>query len=361
MSILKKKGNAGGARDFSMKSRNSLTNGARQRDAVFQRDDAKYTSKRSQRRTATWMELHAKPVGFVLGLIGGWLFSWLVIGVLTRVFITPLIHMFTNTSVIHMFDPIRISIGEHGVNAGIFLYIAGRFWLFIPALVLATLVSVVYGKQAAKTVAKLDDSAMETDVNDAWIWSVGEMIEQYAVIADLGMHTKTVPVSSIVGHIYLKNNGLKKLNMAKHDKTGKIIRDENGEIVREKVPMIDNSNIRKTLDMQGLKELDEKSLLIDATKYPYDEKDGRVRTLADAINEDWYMPDFEFLRPMGAYFVETNSVHTLILSMTRGNKTQLATLATVDAWRRDSTLWNLVTNDPKGGAQCSLVKSWGSK
>lgn len=356
MKIFKSKTKSG-ARDFSLKSRNSLTSSSRSRDDVFQQDQTGRNTVRSTRRTASWYELHAKPVAFVGGFVIGWLISLMAvtgIGVVTAKWLSGIA---VNNN-LHTFDLWFQSIRNHGsIFAGSLFYFSGRFWLIIPAAVVGTLAMVSLGKQAAKIVAKLDDSAMQTDVNDAWIWSVEEMIEQYAVIADLGMHTKSVPVSSLVGHIYLKNKGLKTIQMAEHDKTGAIVYDDEGNIVRKKVPLIDDSNIRKTLDIQGLKELDTSDLLVDATKYAYDEKDGKIRTLADAINEDWFMPDYEILRPMGAYFVETNSVHTLILSMTRGNKTQLVTLATVDAWRRDNTLWNLVTNDPKGGARRFLVKS----
>lgn len=348
MAIFKKKSKSGNARDFSIKSRNSLTSGSRQRDSVFQQNDIGRNTVRSSRRQATWIELHAKPVAFGVGLVVGWLISLIIVTGIAAVLARWLSAIAVNNN-LHYFDAWFTSVRSHGsIFEGSLIYFATRTWLLIPAVLMGVLAMISFGKQAAKTVAKLDDSAMQTDVNDAWIWSVGEMIEQYAVIADLGMHSTSTAVSSIVGHIYLKNKGLKHINMAKHDETGSIMYDEDGNVLREKVPLIDNTDIRKTLDMQGLTELDLKSMLIDATKYPYDKKDGRIRTLADAINEDWYMPDYEFLRPMGAYFVETNSVHTLILSMTRGNKTQLATLSTVDAWRRDNTLWNLVTNDPKG-------------
>ena len=348
MKLFNRKSANSRGRNFTIKSRNSLTGSARSRDDVFQQDSTGRDTVRTTRRTASWYELHAKPVAFAGGFAIGWLVSLIAmtgIGVITAKWLS---NIAVNNN-LHTFDNWFQSIRNHGsVFGGSLIYFVGQFWLVIPALVVATLAMVSLGKQAAKIVAKLDDSAMQTDVNDAWIWSVKEMIEQYAVIADLGMHTRTVPVSSLVGHIYLKNKGLKTLQMAQHDKTGNIVRDENGNIVRKKVPLIDDTNIRKTLDIQGLRELDLKDLLIDPTKYDYDEKDGRIRTLAEAINEDWFMPDYELLRPMGAYFVETNSVHTLILSMTRGNKTQLVTQATVDAWRRDNTLWNLLVNDPKG-------------
>lgn len=352
---MKNKG--GKARDFSIKSRNSLTSGSRLRDSVFQENDVGRNTVRSSRRQATWVELHAKPVAFGGGVVFGWLISLIVVTGIATVLAKLLSSIAVNNN-LHYFDAWFTSIRSHGsIFEGSLIYFATQTWLLVPAVLIGVLAMISFGKQAAKTVAKLDDSAMQTDVNDTWIWSVAEMIEQYPVIADYGMHTNTVSVSSIVGHIYLKNNGLKKINMAKHDETGAIMYDEDGNVLREKVPLIDNADIRRTLDVQGLAELDLKSMLIDATKYPYDKKDGRIRTLADAINEDWYMPDYEFLRPMGAYFVETNSVHTLVLSMTRGNKTQLVTFATVDAWRRDNTLWNLVTNDPKGGARRFLVKS----
>lgn len=356
MNIFKHKSGTS-RRNFTIKSKNSLTGSARARDDVFQTDPTGRETVRATRRKASWYELHAKPVAFIGGFIVGWLISLIAvtgIGVITAKWLS---NIAVNNS-LHTFDNWFTSIRTHGsIFGGSLFYFAGKSWLLIPAVVVATLAMVSLGKQAAKTVAKLDDSAMQTDVNDAWIWSVKEMIEQYAVIADLGMHSKSVPVSSLVGHIYLRNKGLKSIQMAQHDKTGSILHDENGEILRKKVPLIDNSNIRKTLDIQGLRELELKDLLIDATKYDYDEKDGKIRTLAEAINEDWFMPDFEILRPMGAYFVETNSVHTLVLSMTRGNKTQLVTQATVDAWRRDNTLWNLLVNDPKGGARRFLVKS----
>lgn len=350
--MKKVKNKKNGQRDFSIKSTNSLTGKGRIRDSVFQRDNTAYDSQRAERRQVTWFEKHARSVWFVIGFIAGWFIGWLLISGIGAV-LAKLLASASAQYGWHAYDAWFATIRAHGsVFVGTLAYTIWKPWLVIPASALGVTMMVSIGNQAAKTVAKLDDSALLTDVNDSWIWSVPEMIEHYAVIADRGMHTKSAPVSSLVGHIYLKNHGLKSLNMAKHDKVGNIIKDEEGNIVREKVPMIDNRNLRQVLDIQGLSELDPKDILVDATQYDYDKtKDGRIRTLAEAINEDWYMPDYELLRPMGAYFIETNSIHTLILSMTRGNKTQLTTLATVDAWRRDNTLWNLVVNDPKGEMQ----------
>lgn len=348
-------------RDFNTKSQSRISGKTRSRDAVFQRDDAKYNSVRTDKQQITAFHRHAKSIGFGIGFVAGWLFALILSIVLTTMSVHLLVQANSslNLSILnHLFESIR----HHNsiVGGTIAYYIFKPIFVFI-GLVAGVVLMIGMGKQASKRIAMLDDSALQTDVNDAWIWSVEEMIEQYAVIADLGMHSKTVSVSSIVGHIYLKNNGLKEVNMAQHDETGQIIYDEDGNVVRKKVPLINDKPLRKILDMQGLRELSEKDVPIDARKYNYDEKDGRIRTLADAINEDWFMPDYEILRPMGAYFIETNSVHTLVLSMTRGNKTQLASMSTVDVWRRDATRWNLLVNDPKGGAQRSLVKSWGSK
>lgn len=345
--MVRKRKRQSKARDFSVKSKNSLTSSARSRDAVFQRDDVQYNTNRSSRRKASWAENHARPLAFGIAFVVGWMFSLLIITGLGSIAAGYLAKMSSENSW-HNFDPWFQSIRNHqSIFGGSLVYFAGKLWVCLPALVIATLSSVVFGKQADKRIAKLDDSAMQTDVNDSWIWSVAEMIEQYKVIADFGAHSKTTSVSSIVGHIYLKDKGLKSINMALHDDKGNILYDENGEVRRKKVPLIDRTDIRKVLDKQGLNELNVEDILIDATKYPHDEKNGRVRTLADAINEDWFIPDYEILRPMGAYFVESNSVHTLILSMTRGNKTQLVSFSTLDAWRRDNTRWNLLTNDPK--------------
>ena len=354
MSLLSKKNKA---RDFSMKSNNSLVGKVRKRDSVFQDNKTVRNSKRADRRQANWYERHARPVAFVGGTIFGWLVSVLIISGLMTV-IAKWLFDISKQGNIHVFDDMFQSMrNHHSLFIGAFAYVSLKPWILIPSILVGTLAMVALGKQAAKIVAKLDDTAMLTDVDDSWIWSVGEMIEQYAVIADFGMHSKTASVSGIVGHIYLQNKGLNSITMAMHDEAGNILYDDDGNVIRKKVPMINNKNIRKVLDMQGLSELDVKNVMIDATKYDYDLKDGRYRKLSEAINEDWFMPDYEILRPMGAYFVETNSVHTLVLSMTRGNKTQLVTQATVDTWRRDNTLWNLLVNDPKGGARRFLVKS----
>lgn len=340
-----------GVRDFNKKSQNRIAGKTRSRDAVFQRDDAKYNSVRADKKQITIFHRHAKSIGFGIGFLSGWLLS-LVIAIIFTSFAVQLLVQANNSLHLSFLSSLFESMRHHNSIAGG----AFAYYVFKPIFVLigcfgGMILMVGMGRQATKAIAMLDDTALQTDVNDAWIWSVEEMIEQYAVIADLGMHSKTVSVSSIVGHIYLKNSGLKTINLAQHTKTGQIVRDENGEIVRKKVSMINDKPLRKILDMQGLRELSEKEVPIDARKYNYDEKDGRVRTLADAINEDWFMPDYEILRPMGAYFIETNSVHTLVLSMTRGNKTQLASMSTVDVWRRDSTRWNLLVNDPKGEMQ----------
>ena len=63
------------ARDFSIKSRNSLTGSSRSRDSVFQEDPTGRNTVRSTRRTASWYELHAKPVAFIGGFVIGWFIS----------------------------------------------------------------------------------------------------------------------------------------------------------------------------------------------------------------------------------------------------------------------------------------------
>ena len=47
---------------------------------------------------------------------------------------------------------------------------------------------------------------------------------------------------------------------------------------------------------------------------------SKEATVAEKINNDWYMPTFEVQRPGGMYIVDTEPNNTMVLAMTRAGK-----------------------------------------
>lgn len=224
--------------------------------------------------------------------------------------------------------------------------------------------------------------------NDQHIMLPEEMQRTYDWFPDTGAHSD-VQVSSLLSHMMVSKKGLKTIEVVKRhkkdakDENGRVIFykgepvvDQNGDPVKEKLPLIDEKfgqdlftasglplsekDIRTPNDVREIeynafdesvtpamiREANSKGTLgklsrKDRDKQPYD-------TVADLINNDWEFPDYEVQRPAGAYLVDTAPVNTMVLAITRAGKGQTVIEPTIDMWTREKRQNNIVVNDPKG-------------
>lgn len=173
-----------------------------------------------------------------------------------------------------------------------------------------------------------------------------ELAENYDIFPDAGMHSKNTSVTAVLAHVMLTNDGLKKINMVQRadgktdvDEDRHVINknvpllDEQGNYLREKKPLIDHDFGEKLFDSafiprpQGknkefIAKVLRKRYAPDKLRYNPTHKYGKanVDTVAERINEDWYMPDYEVQRPGGMYIVDTEPNNTMVLAMTRAGK-----------------------------------------
>ena len=189
----------------------------------------------------------------------------------------------------------------------------------------------------------------------------------YDWFPDVGAHSN-VQVSSMISHMALQNKGLHKIMVPKRADNdiiedgeiiyykGEILKDENGKIIYEKVPMIDEDFATALFEVSEVSgELSEYQIAYDSRKIEYNpsgnnriKQGGTYKTVADLINNEWIMPDYEPQRPAGAYIVDTEPVNTMVLAITRAGKGQTIIEPTLDMWTRELRPNNIVINDPKG-------------
>lgn len=172
--------------------------------------------------------------------------------------------------------------------------------------------------------------------NDQHIATPIEVQEKFDIFPDIGAHS-SVQVSSLISHMMLSNKGLANIQVAKrYEKdvldengdvefyTGELIEDDDGNYSYESVPMIDEKLGKAFFKSAGVPS--EFHTFYDARKIKYNpgnenrEKLKGYDTVADLINKDWELPEYEPQRPAGAYVVDTAPVNTMILAITRAGK-----------------------------------------
>ncbi|MET0885691.1 MAG: type IV secretory system conjugative DNA transfer family protein [Mycetocola sp.] len=200
-----------------------------------------------------------------------------------------------------------------------------------------------------------------------------EVMRKFDWFPDVGAHSD-VQVSSMISHVMITNKGLKKIEVAvRADEDvldedgdveylkGEILRDENEDAITKTVPMIDEAFGDALFDASGIPDQKNLRKKYETTSVPYNEdgedrdKLGKFKTVADLINKDWTLPEYEVQRPGGAYIVDTAPVNTMVLAITRGGKGQTYIEPVIDMWLREKRPNNMVINDPKGEL---LVKNY---
>lgn len=213
-----------------------------------------------------------------------------------------------------------------------------------------------------------------TDINqyhgDQHVMLPEELMEKFEPFPDAGAHSYVQP-SSLISHTAMKNKGIKDVYVTKRyakdtydSKTkallgykGAAMYDNDGYLMKEKKPMFDTKFMDELFTASEDPRDDNIRISYDANKIKYKPenvgdmkhwKKAGVKTVADLINADWEMPDYEVQRPAGVYWVDTAPVNTMVLAITRAGKGQTYIEPLIDMWTREKRPNNMVINDPKG-------------
>lgn len=209
-----------------------------------------------------------------------------------------------------------------------------------------------------------DDDLDEFD-NDSYVRTMEHITREFDAAPDAGLGFDG-HVSSIVGHAFIENTGIKKIDMPVFDPTvpGQVKRDENGNVVTEHVEMFDKEFGRELYKFSNVASTDQH--WYNAKEYAFNEKNsvkeiakggnkrkgafGRKEydTLADYINGEFYPLETDTQRPAGVYFYDSRPVNTILIAITRGGKGQTFIEPSFDLWTREKNKWNIFTTDPKG-------------
>lgn len=185
-----------------------------------------------------------------------------------------------------------------------------------------------------------DTSDINQYQNDRHIQLPEEIQRSYDWFPDVGAHSDVL-VSSLISHVALKNKGLKRVKVPKRAKKdiidddgdviyyeGEVLLNDDGNPIYETKPVIDEGFMDALFDASGAPKGKKVRKRYDTTKIPYNpdnqnrEKLKGYNTVADLINGDWELPDYEPQRPAGAYIVDTEPVNTMVLAITRAGKGQ---------------------------------------
>lgn len=218
-----------------------------------------------------------------------------------------------------------------------------------------------------------DTSDINQYANDQHIALPEEVMAKFDWFPNVGAHSN-VQVSSMISHVMLDRKGLNGVHVPQRAESdildddgevdvykGEVLTDSQGHSLLTKLPMIDTDFGTALFDASGLPDKKELRKRYDTTKIPYNpggvnrDKLGDFKTVADLINSDWHLPEYEPQRPSGAYLVDTAPVNTMVLAITRAGKGQTVIEPTIDMWMREKRPNNMVINDPKGEL---LVKNY---
>lgn len=255
---------------------------------------------------------------------------------------------------------LRPSLGKILVS----LFFAGMVWLILYPLMRRN-------RNAQDAENSVDD--INQYQNDQHIALPEEVMQKFDWFPDVGARCG-VQVSSMISHVMLMNKGLNKVKSPRRaDKDirdsdgdveyykGEILLDDDGHPIVDVLPAIDEAFGEALFDASGLPKDSKKTpkeqrlrKRYDATRIPYNPKNENRNklknydTVADMINGDWELPEYEPQRPAGAYLVDTEPVNTMVLAITRAGKGQTVIEPTIDMWTREKESNNMVINDPKG-------------
>jgi len=327
----------------------------RNQDDIFEQDEIKNSTKRGNQRTfntRTYLMINFLSfigIFMVMYVISSLIWSGIVKAskfiYLVLIMNTPLEEStsVTNESFSSIFFNVAWGIDIH----------------FMIALLMTLLFTLMIFKKIHRRFkgrrVKNDHTELNTFVGDKKKLSIEEMFTQYNIFPDAGAVSKSVQPTSIVGHAFLSNKGIKDISMAVRDENNNIVKDDEGKIKFEKLDMFE-----KDLQVGGYESIGiqhkEKQIVYDPKKLKYRKitkgkgvfKRKKWQSVGQFINKDWYLPEGEMQRPAGVFFVETGPVNTVVIGTTRSAKGQTHVNHTIDMFSREYEKQNLFLNDPKG-------------
>lgn len=246
-----------------------------------------------------------------------------------------------------------------------------KLWVCAGAGAGAGLITAQWVKGRVQTQnLKLEHSDINQHENDAHIQVPEEMQATHDWFPDVGAHSSVQP-HAIISHMALTNKGLNPVRQTRF--ADKDIVDANGDIVfhageplvddydrvlTATVPAIDEefgtALVTSSLSAAGIHNGLALHRAYDPKKIPYNpgnanrDKLRGYDTVADLINGDWVLPDYEPQRPGGAYLVSTAPINTIVIAITRAGKGQTYIEPMIDIWSRELKPANMLVNDPKG-------------
>jgi hypothetical protein len=202
--------------------------------------------------------------------------------------------------------------------------------LAVSAMFFAIVYQLMMRNLAAQNLMN-DTSDINQYQNDQHIALPEEVQRKFDWFPDVGAHSNVQP-SSMISHMALTNKGINTVNFARRAKEdirdedgdieylkGEILRDDDDNALTDKMPMFDEAFMQDLFTASGVKE-DDKEIrkFYDPTAIPYNPKNANrdkqkgFDTVADLINGDWILPEYETQRPAGAYVVDTDPVNTMV-------------------------------------------------
>lgn len=175
--------------------------------------------------------------------------------------------------------------------------------------------------------------------NDQHIALPEELMAKFDWFPDAGAHCG-VKVSSMISHVMLENKGIEKIRMPRRAQKdildpdgsvaylkGEILRDDEGAPIVDVVPMFDEAFGEALFDTSGAvdsqragplarkprplrRRFDPSAIAYNPGNKDRDKLKG-YDTVADLINGNWTLPEYEPQRPAGAYICDTSPVNTM--------------------------------------------------
>ena len=211
--------------------------------------------------------------------------------------------------------------GFHFMRLVLCLFVSALFYL---------LMGKIMGMNLKAQNALDETSDVNQNQNDQHIALPEEVQRKFDWFPDVGA-TSNVQFSSMISHVAISNKGLKTVAFTRRVKKdikdedgdvilfkGEALRDEDDEVLTEDVPIIDTDFMHALFTASGIptegKDAKEIRKFYDTRQIPYNpgggdrDKLGKYDTVADLINADWELPEYEPQRPGGAYLVDVAPV-----------------------------------------------------
>lgn len=330
---------------------------------VRSQDDVYFDTQASRRRANKWQRTkYFKLQPYVEGLLV-FIVIWMFVALLTTLLLIGY------DKVNGLFDPSGASVyASLGIMYRGTVFKSVFVWSMFKSIVLllSALGGVIIGLIRMKYNRRIASANSDEDINDyegdASVMTIPELVLKYKPMPDQGAHSHSINANGLVAHIALNNKGVHKQMMPVwHYVGGKTWETaKKREIETETVIKNGHKVERNKVALQELIDEDDalrqlKNVGMTDTRYLKLQSPNKLiyhgaskKTLADFINEDWWMPDYETQKPSGAFLVDESAMNTMIVAMTRGNKGQSIINPMIDIWSRQDKKQNIFCNDPKG-------------